>query len=116
MNTKEDFDKLIYAIEDIAKTKPIEKVKELDISLPKPKIVANMGHAYSGEKEILPLRESIGRVSAGFIIPYPPGIPLVAPGEEITESICNSYDICKENKVEIIGLVDYNRDMIKVVK
>ena len=116
MNEKEDFDKLIYAIEDIAKTKPIGKVKKLDISLPKPKIVVNMGDAYSGEKEVLPLRESIGRVSAGFIIPYPPGIPLIAPGEEITESICNSYDIYKENNVEIIGLVDYNRDMIKVVK
>jgi arginine/lysine/ornithine decarboxylase len=31
------------------------------------------------------LKEACGRISAEFVMPYPPGIPLIAPGEVITE-------------------------------
>lgn len=36
------------------------------------------------EKEWIPYMRSIGRIAAGAITPYPPGIPLVVPGEKIT--------------------------------
>jgi arginine/lysine/ornithine decarboxylase len=36
------------------------------------------------QTEINPIEESIGRISAEMIIPYPPGIPLLMEGEEIT--------------------------------
>ncbi len=38
------------------------------------------------DKEWIPYMRAIGRVSAGMIIPYPPGIPLFVPGEKITVS------------------------------
>jgi arginine decarboxylase len=37
--------------------------------------------AYLGETEMVPWREAAGRVSAEMICPYPPGIPITAPGE-----------------------------------
>jgi lysine decarboxylase len=39
----------------------------------------------SRHKEKLPLSQSAGRIAAELIAPYPPGIPIIAPGEEITE-------------------------------
>ncbi len=38
-----------------------------------------------GKIETVDLRQLIGRVSANMILPYPPGVPLVMPGEMITE-------------------------------
>src|SRR4051794_866333 len=37
--------------------------------------------AYLGRTEMVPWREAAGRVSAEMICPYPPGIPVTAPGE-----------------------------------
>ncbi|OKP84095.1 amino acid decarboxylase [Paenibacillus helianthi] len=41
------------------------------------------------ETESIGLEYSTGRMSAEMVIPYPPGIPLLYPGEEISEDICN---------------------------
>ena len=38
-----------------------------------------------GQVETVDIRELVGRVSANMILPYPPGVPLVMPGEMITE-------------------------------
>ena len=40
--------------------------------------------AYFSPHRTLPADESIGRVSAELVAPYPPGIPVLAPGERIT--------------------------------
>jgi arginine/lysine/ornithine decarboxylase len=36
------------------------------------------------EWQEIPINESEGKISAASIIPYPPGIPLINPGERIT--------------------------------
>lgn len=41
--------------------------------------------ALFGETETLPLQAAAGRISAQIVAPYPPGIPVLAPGEEITQ-------------------------------
>ena len=38
-----------------------------------------------GNVETVPLSEMVGRISANMILPYPPGVPVVMPGEVITE-------------------------------
>ncbi len=40
-------------------------------------------HEVPVSKELLPIEECAGRTCASSIIPYPPGIPLICPGEEI---------------------------------
>ena len=42
-----------------------------------------MGSAWRSKTHILPLNESIGKISGDIICPYPPGIPLIVPGEII---------------------------------
>ena len=38
-----------------------------------------------GQTEEVYLEEMIGKVNANMILPYPPGVPLVMPGEMLTE-------------------------------
>jgi arginine decarboxylase len=43
--------------------------------------------AYLGATKIVNWREAPGRVSAEMICPYPPGIPITAPGERLTDKV-----------------------------
>lgn len=45
-----------------------------------------------GEIEEVPLKEIIGRVSAEMLLPYPPGVPLVMPGEKVTEESADGLE------------------------
>lgn len=49
---------------------------------------AGLAEAWDGCKEEVCLKDSAGRLSGEFINLYPPGIPLLVPGEKITEELC----------------------------
>lgn len=116
MDVKEDYEKLAQALKDIAKNEPYEDIVDITVDMIRPKIAIPLWEAFYREKEVIPFKDSIGRVSADFLIPYPPGIPIVSPGEEITKEIYEAIEFLKENYVEIIGPLDYNKGRIKVVK
>ena len=44
----------------------------------------SLSDAFHAESEMVPFAEAVGRISAEFVIPYPPGIPVLLPGERIT--------------------------------
>jgi arginine/lysine/ornithine decarboxylase len=43
--------------------------------------------AFLGSTEMVPWRKAAGRISAEMICPYPPGIPVTAPGERLTAEV-----------------------------
>jgi arginine/lysine/ornithine decarboxylase len=62
------------------------------VSLPSPRdleleTVALPRDAFFGPREDVPAREAVGRVAAEQITPYPPGIPVVVPGERINQAV-----------------------------
>lgn len=116
MNEEEDYEKLITAIEEIARTAPYEEINSVSIKMPTPNIVMNIAAAYYGKKELVDLEAAIGRVSAASVIPYPPGIPLIVPGEMITRELYDHIIMTMENGLEIVGLMGYNKDKIVVVE
>ena len=116
MNDEEDYEKLIKAIEEIAATAPYEEINSVSIEMPTPQVVMNLAAAYYGKKELVDLESAIGRVSAASIIPYPPGIPLIVPGEMITRELYDHIIMTMENGLEIVGLMGYNKDKIVVVE
>jgi len=111
-NTDEDFQKIYLAIKELNMEllKTEENIIEFRKSYPKkvlePYEVFNLKYKYTS------LDESLDKISKEFIVPYPPGIPVVCPGEKITTEV---IDIIKEyinNKLSVIGLKD---NMIKVL-
>jgi arginine/lysine/ornithine decarboxylase len=71
--------------------------------------------AMDGEKEAVPLKESCGRICGEFAYIYPPGIPLLAPGEQITEEILKTLQDYIEKDLPVQGLEDTDLVTIQVM-
>lgn len=115
MNEDSDYEALVQAVEDLVSTGG-ESKKELEsIKIPKAEISMPIYQAYYSQKKQVDLEDSIGEISAGSIIPYPPGIPILVPGEVITLSLFESIMFLMGNNIEILGLMGYNKDKVDVV-
>lgn len=60
--------------------------------------------AFHSPQEELPFMESAGRTAADFIVPYPPGIPLLAPGEVISEDLLKEIQGSIEAGLQVYGI------------
>ncbi len=72
--------------------------------------------AFLADTEFVPFRKSKGRICAETIAPYPPGIPVVAPGEEITEQIIKYLHLELKAGVRIQGPYDDELRVVRVVR
>jgi arginine/lysine/ornithine decarboxylase len=72
--------------------------------------------AFYAEKESLPLKESAGRVCSEFVMCYPPGIPILAPGERITPGILEYINYAKEKGCSLTGPEDLEINRLNVLK
>ncbi|SHJ58873.1 Arginine/lysine/ornithine decarboxylase [Dethiosulfatibacter aminovorans DSM 17477] len=70
--------------------------------------------AYYSNTETVAFRESAGRISCESIMAYPPGIPIVIPGEVITENVIEYALFLKENNALITDIEDNGLESIKV--
>lgn len=62
-----------------------QKLPSPALTLPRPgRAVLPIGQAVLQGSRTLPMQQAAGRISAEYIWAYPPGVPLLAPGEEIT--------------------------------
>ena len=69
-------------------------------------------HAFYAETDELPLEDTENRISARMITPYPPGIPLLVPGQIVTKEIINTLSMYRNYGIEIHGL---HNGLIKVM-
>jgi len=69
-------------------------------------------YAYYCDGEHLHLGSATGKICTSMVVPYPPGIPLLVPGQLITEEIIQALQTYREYNVEIHGLHD---GMVKVM-
>lgn len=79
-------------------------------------IKLNPREAYFQNKKTINVEQSINHVCGEFIIPYPPGIPLVVPGEVITQDIIEKIKKYKKLGIEIIGMKDYKNNNIQIIE
>lgn len=115
-NNQEDFKQLQRALHIISSEHTDIPIEEMEMQKYRsPKQVLTPREAFYGKKKRILLKESIGEVSGEYIIPYPPGIPLVIPGEEINEEVLNVLDRMVKGKKEILGLRDGTYQWIDVI-
>lgn len=116
LNTDEEFEELFNAIEDMAKNQPYEEINRVSVKMPDPKIVMSPAEAYYSRKNIVQLKDAVGKVAASPVIPYPPGVPLIHAGEEFTQEIYSHILFLMENGLEIVGLMGKDKDSITIVE
>ncbi|MDO8601106.1 MAG: aminotransferase class I/II-fold pyridoxal phosphate-dependent enzyme [bacterium] len=103
---------LMGALKKISPRKNISKIKYPNIL---PKVSLSPKEALERKTEEVGIKKAIGRISAQMITPYPPGIPLLIPGEVITRKIfdyLNEINEYSSVRMQILG----NLKTISVVK
>ena len=60
------------------------------------------------------LKKSVGHIAAQTLTPYPPGIPVVIPGERITQEICDYLMDTTSKGIRISGQENDKLSMVKV--
>lgn len=116
-DTQEGFDRLKNAIIDIDKNlDTIGKRENACFIYPKPMVKASPRIAFYTKSIDVYLKDSVGEISADYVIPYPPGIPLIAPGEKITKSLVKILDKYIDYNVNIIGMKNSSLEKISVLR
>lgn len=98
-----DIERLVGALSEIKRRFGREKTDLFTQEYIDPKVVASPQEAFYAEKESLPIRETRGRVCSEFVMCYPPGIPILAPGEEITDTILDYIRYAREKGCSLTG-------------
>lgn len=103
-NTREHMVRTLTALREIART--AQRENGLNKKEKKSFPVPETGRLYPVPKkrEFVPLNEAAGRISAGLIIPYPPGIPQICPGEVITAENAAFARALREDGEKVIGI------------
>lgn len=66
-------------------------------------------------KESVPMEEAAGRVCASSIIPYPPGIPIICPGEIIDQEVLDYCAALRARGEKVMGIDDKGRVLVGVL-
>ncbi|MDR2089366.1 MAG: arginine decarboxylase [Clostridiales Family XIII bacterium] len=107
---QEDVDRLLFAMRDISeryrgRRAPLTPAGALP---PAPPMAMTPRAAHFAERTRVPVREAEGRICAQMLVPYPPGIPVVCPGELITRDIRAFLDEQIEKGRHLHGLEEGN--------
>ena len=110
-----DIERLVSAMSEIKRRFGKTSAGSLDNEYINPIVKMSPHDAFYSEQETVPISESSGRISGEFVMCYPPGIPIVAPGELITSEIVSHIAYCKEKGCFMTGTEDLEINNIKVI-
>ncbi|HIV25656.1 MAG TPA: aminotransferase class I/II-fold pyridoxal phosphate-dependent enzyme [Candidatus Scatomonas pullistercoris] len=111
-----DIERLVGALSEIKRRFGREKTNLFTQEYIDPRVVASPQEAFYAEKESLPIEETRGRVCSEFVMCYPPGIPILAPGEEITDTILDYIRYAREKGCSLTGTEDPDVLYLNVLK
>lgn len=111
----QEVERLVSALAEIRRRHQTDGSGLLTQEYIDPIVVTSPQEAFYAEKIGLPLRETKGRVCSEFVMCYPPGIPILAPGEKVTEEIINYIEYAKAKGFSMTGPEDPQIDYINVL-
>ena len=110
-----DIERLVAALAEIRRNYRKDPSKTLKMEYIDPIVVCGPQDAFYAEKESLPIAKSCGRICSEFVMCYPPGIPILAPGEQITEEILTYIRYAKKKGCQITGPEDMSIQYLNVM-
>ncbi|MCQ2082301.1 MAG: aminotransferase class I/II-fold pyridoxal phosphate-dependent enzyme [Lachnospiraceae bacterium] len=110
-----DIERLVGALAEIKRIYEKEQRPIITGDYIQPEVVLSPQSAFYSEKKRLPIRETVGQICAEFIMCYPPGIPILAPGERITKEIIDYILFAREKGCSLQGTEDLNADYLNVI-
>ena len=110
-----DIERLVAALAEIRRNYRKDPSKTLKMEYIDPVVVCGPQDAFYAEKESLPIAKTCGRICSEFVMCYPPGIPILAPGEQITEEILTYIRYAKKKGCQITGPEDMSIQYLNVM-
>ncbi len=101
-----DLERLVSALAEIRRRYQTDSSGLLSQEYISPEVVTSPQEAFYSGKRSIPLEESIGCVCSEFVMCYPPGIPILAPGERITKEILDYIQYAKIKGCSMTGPED----------
>lgn len=111
-----EIERLISALSEIKRLYGKTKAGLFDHEYINPTIVMGPQQAFYGKKKMVPIEQSEGGICGEFVMCYPPGIPILAPGERITKDILAYIAYAKEKGCFMTGTQDMKIENINVVE
>ena len=111
-----DIERLVSALAEIRRLYKKDRTGLMTAEYINPKVIYSPQDAFYSEKQSLPLKECKDMVCAEFVMCYPPGIPILAPGELITQEILDYIVYAKEKGCSLTGPEDMEINHLNVMK
>ncbi|MDD4572395.1 MAG: arginine decarboxylase, partial [Clostridia bacterium] len=111
-----EIERLISALSEIKRLYAKDKTGMFDHEYINPKVVMAPQKAFYSNKKAVPIMQSNGMICGEFIMCYPPGIPILAPGEKITVEIIDYINYAKAKGCSLTGTKDMKVENINVVE
>ena len=112
----QDIERLVGALADIKRLYSRDGKDLIAGEYIQPELVLSPQEAFYSVRKSLSLDESVGQVCGEFVMCYPPGIPILAPGERITREIVDYIQFAKERGCSLQGTEDPEVNHINVIK
>ena len=81
-----------------------------------PEVVISPQEAFYARRKLMPIEETQQQVCGEFVMCYPPGIPILAPGERITQEIIDYIIFAKEKGCSLQGTEDPQVENLNVIQ
>lgn len=111
-----EIERLISALSEIKRLYQKDRAGLFDHEYINPTIAMGPQQAFYGEKKMVPIDKSEGGICGEFVMCYPPGIPILAPGERITKDILAYIAYAKEKGCFMTGTQDMKIENINIVE
>ena len=111
----QDIERLVGALADIKRLYSKEPEEMPSMEYIEPTVVMSPQTAFYSKKESLPIQKTEGRICSEFVMCYPPGIPILAPGERITKEIIEYIMYAKEKGCSMQGTMDSEVEYLNVL-
>lgn len=110
-----DIERLISALAEIRRLYKRDKAGMLKMEYISPQVATTPNEAFYADTKSLSIDETAGYICAECVMCYPPGIPILAPGERITKEILDYIKYIKEKGGSLTGPQDLDLEYLNVL-
>ena len=111
-----EIERLVSALSEIKRLHGKDPAGMLDHEYINPEVILPPQAAFYGEQRQVAIAESAGEICGEFVMCYPPGIPILAPGERITPAILDYIAYARGKGCFLLGTQDANVAHIGVLR
>ena len=112
----QDIERLIGALSEIKRRYQRDPRGMFRQEYVEPEVAVTPQKAFYAERQSLPMGDTAGRVAGEFVMCYPPGIPILAPGEKITPQVLDYIRYARDKGSQMTGPEDPHIEHLNVLK